>query len=410
MINEESVHIINKDNILLSPENNTIRIKNAFNELGSPPNMLDIIKDNKTSTLELSKFSSAMTASRGDMIYSFKDRREYTKFKTLLSPILKENETAYTAYKHGRLSVMELRELLREITQEKNPGINVKLVTRDAPQRKAYGWVPLDSKDEISINIRRLDPKLKHLAVQTMYHENEHITQFNSSNVKDYDKWKSLSTSKDSPFYSVMTNPIEEDARVFGKSYGRFNFRWVSNYMKNYDENNWQEAGNKIRREILDFAQQHSDELLNDDMSLKVFWGHTLMKETYPGKKTQAVLRNHIEQEAKRLLPSEYHNNLQDISYNILDTYLAHSNAFNRDANVFTPDVSSLENYIKAYTDEVVKRPQLRQRLRNSSYMYEQNGDRMKKVFNSLENVGSKINEIMFRGGNKANGWMRLFR
>lgn len=415
MINDKSTYFLNSDSIVMEPQNNTIKINNAFNPDGSEPDMLDVTTPNgKVTTIDISKYNDKLTASDGNMTYKFKDKREYFRFRSLLVPVMDPNTTTQTAYKHSWSFAKEMGELLKEITKEKNPDYKVKLEIGNYKNKSAYGFVPL-GENKIAINIRRIDPKLKHLAVETMYHENEHISQFNSSSSRDYLRWSSLSVS-DKSFYFSPVNPIEEDARIAGITFGRFNFRFAAEAMRNVDVNDWQDADRNIMIGLHNFAEANLGTAELDDTALKVFWGHVPMKETYPGRKTQRILRDYIESITTKTLPQQYEDTkiLQDISYNILNTYIRLANAFNAGAGEMPTDIS-LKSWTESYVQRVRQDPRFAKKINfNDSRIYDDRNlylkKRMENALGSLfgnnsppndPSILNKITNAMFHGGNR---------
>lgn len=365
MINNigEAVYIINKDSIQLNPENNSLTIKNAFHPDGSPPDVIDvrIPQTDKIHAINIHKHHGQMSINGQDMTFTLSNRRDYVKFRGLFDPIMHDGATGITGYKNTDSAKKEIMELMQEITNEKNPGVNVGLNIVNSSSQNAYAWVNPDG-DQIMFNTRRYDPKLKYRALQTIYHENEHITQFNMPTAQDYKRWLPLSTDKTKPFYLSPSNPIEEDARVVGNSFGRYNFRWISEYMRNADDTNWKDYEAYLPTMMRDFSITNFGRDDLSDVEEKIIWGHTQARETYPGRKTQRVLRDYIESVITKNLPDKYYNadTLQNMSYNILHGYIKYSNRFNRGENIVPQPSISL--WSEAYAQNVPTKPELQRK------------------------------------------------
>ena len=425
MINDESTYFLNSNNIILDPKNNTIRISNAFHPDGSAPDMLDVTTKNGTKTLNIFKYDNRLTTDGGDMVYKFKDRREFIHFRDLISPIMHKDAKTQTAYRHSSSFVKEMEELLKEVTYEKNPGQNIELEIINKADEKAYG-LAYSGERKIAINVRRIDPKLKHLALKTMYHENEHITQFNGLNKQNYLKWAPLSASDES-FYFSIANPVEEGARIAGATFGRYNFEFAAEAMKDVGLDEWQEAENQLAGVLYNFAEANLGNGNLDDTTLKVYWGHSHAKETYPGRKTQRILRDYIESIATKTLSPKYQDAdiLQNISYNVLNSYIRQANAFNSGTSNISSDLS-LSSWAESYVQRVKQDQRLIQKIEfNDSRIYDDRAFSLKKkiqdTFGGLfgsnsppsnsrnvmkqapnaPNMLSKITDIMFHGGNR---------
>lgn len=316
--NDDCISFIRKNNIVFDHKNNTIIIQNAFSPRGTPPNYIDVKNTFQTKVIDLFKWKRNLIADNGNLIYHFSDDSTYSEAAKELSIISDKGKTGITGYWHSEKTRQTFYDVLNEIVEEKHPGkkIGTKVVSDES--MVAYGSTSMCKLSKrIKLNARRIDPALAYKAVQTAYHESEHIAQFTEKDNKKFNKWALLSR-KDKNFYNSFLNPVEEDARITGYTYGLFNANYLAEEMFLYNENNWQTSVTKDEMEIL------RKRIGGNDIERMILLNHVKKKETVPGPKTKKIIIDHISnmlKENNHLLQREDAVVIDKIANNTFDMY-----------------------------------------------------------------------------------------
>lgn len=252
---------------------------------------LDIIKDTYSSA---GKFLGTFTLES--------ENEEYKKFQ--YKAISKEN--MYNIQAELNSGNAELLSAFNEHKEFKNRSLNIlnEIIEERGLKgiadgvamyhkgKAAYGWTKICSDDNrVFLNLRRINPYTNRMdeVLDTSYHEVEHIWQkVENKRVPEYGIYdiSNVSCIDDDMYYS-LANPIEQDARIVGKTFGRRNGRKGFNLLL---------AVGGI--DYLKQAEKYIKKMMINDKDLKFL--HKDIAPTLPGKFTREAMKELIYDELKK--------------------------------------------------------------------------------------------------------------
>lgn len=361
----------------------------------------------QTETINLFQWRKNLAANNGNLVYHFSDNNTYLRAVKELSAISDKGGTGVTGYWHSKETKQMLHDVLNEIVQEKHPNKKIKTEIVDYNFMVAYGSARSTGK-KIEINARRIDPALLYRVVQTAYHESEHISQFTAENREKFEKWRPLSRES-MDFYKSPQNPVEEDARIAGYTYGRFNAGYLAEEMSPYSKNNWKSSQIKEYMEIL------KQRIGGTDMERTILLNHVSKNETMPGPKTRKLIIDHIGDilRENQSLRHEDAAVIEKIAGNTFDIYSRVAQNIGNIADIndrlnfiadMGPNALTLDSLSYVYSEFMATNPSHIQQVRREISI--EATDRTTKTKNIFSEANqslktTKIGNTMIGGGNR---------